>query len=55
MIDFNLVCSDACKLRLLLFLCNYVLFVNYLRIAPSGEVKRDCIVLHCNVLYTYHE
>ena len=46
MIDFSLVFNDVCN-WLLLFLCNYYqIIVNYLRIAPSGEVIK---ILYCIV------
>ena len=52
MIDFSLVFNDVCN-WLLLFVCNcYQIIVNYLRIAPSGEVIKIlyCIVLYCIVV-----
>ena len=46
MIDFSLVLFDV-RNWLLLFLCNYYqIIVNYLRIAPSGEVIK---ILYCIV------
>ena len=45
MIDFSLVCNDACKLRLLLYLCNYLIIFKLSQNSPFGRANKDIVLV----------